>query len=70
MNREVNIYDIQTVLKNNKAYFKKKEKIGTMYFNYDDIEDRLLSLCNNEIYNKIEEEIENYHLNKIYKNRK
>lgn len=54
MKREVNIYDIQTVLKNNKAYFKKKEKIGTMYFNYDDIEDRLLSLCNNEIYNKME----------------
>lgn len=55
MQREVNIYDIQTVLKNNKVYFKKKEKIGTMYFNYDynydDIEDRLLS---HEIYDKME----------------
>ena len=57
MQREVNIYDIQTVLKNNKVYFKKKEKIGTMYFNYDynydDIEDRLLSSYN-EIYDKME----------------
>ena len=57
MQREVNIYDIQTVLKNNKVYVKKKEKIGTMYFNYnynyDDIEDRILSSYN-EIYDKME----------------
>lgn len=26
MQREVNIYDIQTVLKNNKVYFNKKAK--------------------------------------------
>lgn len=56
MQREVNIYDIQIVLKDNKVYFKKKEKIGTIHFNYDynydDIKDRLL--YNEKIYDKME----------------
>lgn len=59
MQREVNIYDIQIVLKNNEVYFKKKEKIGTLYFNYDynydDIEDTILSYdgISQSIYDKI-----------------
>ena len=47
MQKEVNIYDIQYFIKNNKVYFKSKEKIGTLNFNYDynydDIEDKILS---------------------------
>jgi len=48
MQREVNIYEINCDFKNNQVYFKSKEKIGTLNFNYDynydDIEDRILSL--------------------------
>jgi hypothetical protein len=45
MQREVNIYEINCDFKNNKVYFKNKEKIGTLNFNYDysydDIENKL-----------------------------
>ena len=47
MQREVNIYKINYNFKNNKICFKNKIKIGTLIFNYDynydDIEDRILS---------------------------
>lgn len=47
MLKELNIYDIQYNIKENKVYFKNKTKIGTLYFNYDynydDIEDKILS---------------------------
>ena len=57
--KEVNIYDIQCTYENNKVYFKNKEKIGTLNFNYDynydDIEDRILSYDEKykSIYNKM-----------------
>lgn len=60
MQREVNIYDIQYSIKNNKVYFKSKEKIGTLNFNYDynydDIEDKILSYDEKykNIYNKMQ----------------
>ena len=45
--KEVNIYNIQCTYENNKVYFKSKEKIGTLNFNYDynydDIQDKILS---------------------------
>ena len=59
MQREVNIYDIQYTCKDNKVYFKNKTKIGTLNFNYDynydDIEDRILSYDDKykNIYDKI-----------------
>lgn len=47
MQREVSIYDIQFNTKNNKAYFKNKTKLGSIIFNYDynydDIQDKILS---------------------------
>lgn len=58
--KEVNIYDINYIYKNNKVYFKNKEKIGTLNFNYeynyDDIEDKILSYDDKykNIYNKME----------------
>lgn len=60
MQREVNIYDIQYSIKNNKVYFKSKEKIGTLNFNYDynydDIKDKILSYDEKykNIYNKMQ----------------
>lgn len=57
--KEVNIYNIQCTYKNNKVYFKSKEKIGTLNFNYnynyDDIQDRILSYGKNykNIYDKM-----------------
>ena len=47
MQKEVSIYEINYDFKNNKVYFKNKEKIGILTFNYDynydDIEDKILS---------------------------
>ena len=60
MQREVNIYKINYNFKKNKIYFKNKIKIGTLIFNYDynydDIEDRILSYDKEykDIYNKME----------------
>ena len=60
MKKEVSIYKINCDFKNNKAYFKNKEKIGTLNFNYDynldDIEHRILSYDEKyrDIYNKME----------------
>ena len=57
--KEVNIYDIQCTYENNKIYFKSKEKIGALNFNYDynydDIQDRILSYDKKykNIYNKM-----------------
>lgn len=59
MQKEVNIYEINCDFKNNKVYFKNKEKIGTLNFdydyNYDDIKDRILSYDEKyrNIYNKM-----------------
>ena len=59
MQKEVSIYEINCDFKNNKVYFKNKEKIGTLNFNYDynfdDIEDRILSYDEKyrNIYNKM-----------------
>lgn len=59
MQKEVNIYEINCDFKNNKVYFKNKEKIGTLNFNYDynydDIEERILSYDEKykNIYNKM-----------------
>lgn len=57
MQKELNIYDIQYNIKDNKVYFKNKTKIGTLYFNYDynydDIEDKILSLSYDGIYENI-----------------
>ena len=57
MQKEVSIYDIQYSVKNNKVYFKSKEKIGTLNFNYnyEDIEDKIMS-CDEKyknIYDKM-----------------
>lgn len=47
MQKEVSIYDIQYTCKDGKVHFKNKTKIGSFIFNYDynydDIEDRILS---------------------------
>ena len=60
MQREVNIYKINYSHKNNKVYFENKTKIGTLNFNYDynydDIEDKILSYDGKykDIYDKME----------------
>ena len=58
--KEISIYNINYSLKGNKAYFKNKEKIGILKFsydnyNYDDIEDRILSYSDEykDIYDKM-----------------
>jgi hypothetical protein len=59
MQKEVSIYAINCDFKNNKVYFKSKEKIGTLNFNYDynydDIKDKILSYDNKykDIYDKM-----------------
>ena len=59
MQKEVSIYTINCDFKNNKVYFKNKEKIGILNFNYnynlDDIEDKILSYDEKyrNIYNKM-----------------
>ena len=59
MQKEVSIYDINCTHKNNKIYFKNKEKIGSLNFdyeyNYKDIEDKILSYDDKykEIYDKM-----------------
>jgi hypothetical protein len=59
MQREVNIYKINYNFKNNKICFKNKNKIGTLVFNYDynydDIQDRILSFDKKykDIYDKM-----------------
>jgi len=58
--REVNIYKIDYNCKDNRVYFKNKIKIGTLNFNYDynydDIEDKILSYDEKykDIYDKME----------------
>ena len=59
MQKEVNIYDIQYIIRENNVYFKNKVKIGTLNFNYeynyDNIEDKILSYDDKykEIYDKM-----------------
>ena len=56
---------------NKKNNLINKIKINIKYLKNDNLINIIINgIDNNEIYKKIEEEIENYHLNKLYKNGK